>query len=427
MAGLRKLIKRFLFDESVIDDSSIDSQARINAVDRVGQLKADLLTGYFPTGADIKITTPIWSPGAVKAWVSFEAISTHAKDATQSVVTSLSYRLTDGTSEYWWNGSAWVVNATSWNTQAEVCTNIPSFPLTLRKLGFVVNLSTSNRLYTPRLHELKVCWEAELDSFQEDIVSRSLIPALKANVRPSFRHVLPQQSTGSTLSIAGSNAPDGNFDIVSVEAVYNYTDDPNRLANLYSSFDYATQSIALSTSVAAGKQMWVRFHAQPDVHKGKSREVAVGVLATEVTRFPAIVIKDVRETNKKAVGIDDTVVDYAAGNGWRVPGPRQADLDIMIHGYAAKPTELDRLAGELQKYLANTPLITSTGLDEQYRLWLIEDFDMRPMAEDGDIHSFAARLRVSGVLFFEKDAVQEATVAQLTVKFARESAAIVVI
>ncbi len=126
MARYKKLIKTWLFEERNRSGLTLDADIRLHRGESSLQLLPDSTTDKYPTDADIKAITWIANPLSAREWLGFQAEIIHVS-VDGEVVTSAGYRLHDGTDQYWWNGAAWEVNTTDWNTEGEVATNIGSF------------------------------------------------------------------------------------------------------------------------------------------------------------------------------------------------------------------------------------------------------------------------------------------------------------
>jgi hypothetical protein len=104
-------------------------------------------------------------------------------------------------------------------------------------------------------------------------------------------------------------------------------------------------------------------------------------------------------------GQDDGVVNRADGTAVTLPAPLVGDLEVLAHLITDKGVDLQRLATELKRFFENNPLLTSVGTDEQYRLWVVDEFDMTTAANRGDIQTGRLRFRVVGVRYYLRDAV----------------------
>jgi len=391
---LVKLIKEFRFLEEKRSEITLGTNVRLNPDEHLLQLKEDSNDEY-PTTADLYAKTWVTNPDSLKQWLGFEAEAVHTT-IDGVVVTSLGYRLSDGTDQYWWNTSAWVVDTTNWNTEQEVAANISAFAVTLKKLQVVINLKTTDKTATPKLKRLKVLYSSDV-KFQEDIVFRSLIPMLRDNLRPIGRHVLTKLSTSSTIDLKNDHPLETPYNIVGIDAVFNHTDDPDHATDLYSSFNVGTQVITLTGSVAADKVVWVDFLWEPEVAVTTSQDY------DEIEKVPVVILDDINLVDASERGPNDSVVNRSDGTAVKIFAPIRGDLDILMHLVTDKAIDQVRLADEVKRFFGNNQFLTSKGLDEEYRLWLTSEYDLTTTANREDLHSGRVRFRVVGVNYFERE------------------------
>jgi len=401
---LKKLIKTFAFKETNRSRITLGAKIRLHPTRHRVMLK-EQADGTYSTDADLYVKSWITNPASARQWLGFEAEVVH-KRVDDVVVTSAKYRLGDGTAERYWTGSTWAVaGASHWNTEAEIATNIDTFPVTAQKIQVIANLKTSDGSVTPELVKAKVLYDSDIE-FQEDLIYRTLVRQLRENLRPIAEYPIKLASSGATIKL--SDYPlDTPYNITGIDAVFNHTDDSGHWTDIFSSYDAGTGTITLTGSVASGKTVWVRFLYEPEVSVSTSRDFY------EVGKIPAAVLEDIVLENASELGQDDWVLDKAGGTGTKVFAPLRGDLSITINLTAGKGIDLERLADEMKRFFANTPTITSLGLDEEYRLWLRDEFDLGTTANLGDIHSARLRCTIVDALFWEKDSEDAYPVQQL--------------
>lgn len=392
----RKLIKHFDFAEINRRRLTLHAKVRLDpARDRV--LLKETLQG-FPLDDELYVRSWVAHPESARQWFGFQAdVVLPQVEGVQ--VTSIGYRLGDGTNERFWNGTTWAVATTGdWNTEAEVANNIASFPVASRKLQIVANLKTTDASVSPELIRVRVLYLSDIE-FQEDYVYRLLVKQLRENVRPIADYALKLAATGTTVDL-DSYPLETPYNLVGIDAVFNHTDDPTHLVDLYSSYNPTTKVITLNSSVEANKTLWVQFTYEPEVAVTTSSEYH------EVAKTPAIILEDINLVRTSEVGWDDSVINKDTGHGWKIPSPLRGDLEVRLLLLADKGLDLHKMADEVKRYVLSNPLVRSPGLDEEYRLWMIDEFDMATLLKLGDVLTARMTLRLVNVMFALRDAVE---------------------
>lgn len=402
---LRSFIKVFTWEEEDRERVILGPDTRLNPETHRAQL-GSWDSDTYPTDDDLYVKSWVANPIAVKEWQGFEAITTHVKiDGVQ--VTSVKFRLSDGTDQYWWNGSAWAVNTTDWNTEEEVAANIPAFPATARKLQVVANLKTTDSSATPELVGVKVLFGCLLDDEIEDLVLRSLVPKLRSDVRPITRFPVEKAETGVTIAL-GDFTLDGDYRVVDVDAAFNHTDDAVHDTDIYDSHtsnpDGTVDVITLSASVTAGKTVWLRLIYEPVVAVETSRDYV------EVEHIPSLLIDTIIYAGKELWG-EDHVGNKGDGTAKVLPGPLQGPLDLTLRGMADKLVDHMRLASKVKRFFGANKILTSTGLDESYTLRLIDEHEHTAGSNAEDIHTWRKTFRVENFRIWTRD-VQDGYLVQ---------------
>lgn len=393
---VKRLIKHFEFLGQNLEKVTLGTGTRLNIDEHRIQLK-EVLFGVqeYPTDDNLYVKTWVTDPQSVQQWLGFEVEAVHTLVDNQQV-TSLGFRLSDGTDEYWWDGGNWVVNTTDWNTEAEIAGNITSFPTTAKKLQIVINLKTTDKYYTPYVKCIKVLYSSDIE-FKEDLVYRSLVPLLRQEIRPISDYPVELPADSNTLDLTNDFPLQTPYNITGIDSAFNHTDDPEHDTDIFQSYDSNTKIVTLSQVVSAGKVVWLRFYWEPEVAVTTSRDY------TEVQKVPSIVLDDVNLIGATEYGQDEHVINKSNWQAVVVPAPLRGDLEIMANLITDKGVDQTRLADEMKKFFANNPLIKSTGLDEEYRLWLLDEYDMRTSANLGDLHTGRLRFSIVGALFYMRD------------------------
>ncbi len=353
--------------------------------------------GTYLTTADLTARTWTANPQSAQQWLGFQAFVQH--QSVEGVqVTDVRYRLNDGTDDYWWDGGAWAVNNVNWNTETEIAANIPTFPSTSRQIQVVINLSTSNARYTPAVEAIKILYSSTIEH-QEDYL-RSLLRLMKQEIRPIAAYPVRMASTTDTIDLDDSAyVLETPYNVVDIDAVYNYSDDPERHTNILQSYDANTKVLSLTGPVDVNKLIWIRLVYEPEV------VLTTGQDYYEFDKVPAVVLSDVNLVDSAEPGHDDSVINRADNTAVKVPGPLQADFDITLRGLTDKAVDQHRLADELKRFFRNNPLMRSLGMDETFRLWLQTEYDMQTVANQKGLQVGQLRFRIVKAAFFERDAV----------------------
>lgn len=387
-----RLIKKFEFLEIVRNDITLGTDTRLNPEGWL-QIEEDANDAY-PLTADLNVQTWITNPLGAREWIGFEAEVVNF-EIDDVVKTSVGYRLSDGSNQYYWNGAAWAVSTTQWNTEVEVATNISSFVITsTRQIQVVINLVTTNKLVTPHVKSVKILYTSDTE-FQEDIVFRSLIPSMKAFMEVKGRYQIVMSATGSTIDL--NDYPlDNPYDIVGIDAVYNITDDPGKYDDLFLSYDTSTKIITLSSSVSTDKSVRVVFLYRPLVADSTGRDY------NENDKTPAINFDSIGIVNSAPLAQTDSVINKGTYTGYEIKSPIQGDIEIICRGNAGNAIDAIRISDEVKRYFQQTKQLRSVGLDEKYDLFLDEKYSSNPIVGRGDVHSFTFRFKILHVLFFTK-------------------------
>jgi hypothetical protein len=133
---------------------------------------------------------------------------------------------------------------------------------------------------------------------------------------------------------------------------------------------------------------------------------------TELMKIPAIVIEGIGLINSAETAQEDSVVNRSLGRGWKVPAPLMADIEFTLRCLTDKAQDQDRMVDEVKRWFANNQVITSRGLDEGYRLWLIGEGADQERTQEA-VHAGLLRARLVRALFFLKPAVEVFTVQRL--------------
>jgi hypothetical protein len=396
---MHRLIQRFETDGANRSQMTLETGARINPSAAVPVLT-------LAEGATEGVArTRVWNPQSVKQWLGFEAEATHqyyggalaGGEPAKVAYTSLQFRVSDGTDDYYWDGGAWAITTTQWNTEAEISANLPTFSVTAQKLQIVVRLATTEVGKNPRVRALKVLWLSDVE-FLEDLVFRSLVPALRDNIRPISDYPIRPGAGGPWSSLDLNDYPlETPYNLVDVVEAYDHTADPDHLVNLRAGYDPGTKVVTFSSAIPDGHDIWLRFTYEPEVAVTTSADYH------EVAKVPAIIIQDVNERLTSGAVHNWILTNKATGEGVKQFAALQGDLEFTAVGLTDKAVDGKRLADAIKGFFANQRTLTSRALDRTYTLWLRSEYDQRTPPTVADLHSGAFRFVVRDIASYVRD------------------------
>lgn len=397
---LKHIIKLFQFQEENRARLTFGPEVRLNPTKHYLQLIQGSGTGGgYPTALDLYARTWLTTPRSMKRWVGFMVDVVHFKNLAGTQVTDVRYRLsTDGITDLYWNSgaNAWVPSApNNWNTEAEIATNIASFPVSTQTIQVVINLKTDDSTYTPLVKAVRLLYESDLEEL-EDYVWRSLLPLMRAQIRPIAEHAVELAAPAVTIDLLNGSPIETPYEIVGIDAVYDLDNDPRKLTNLYQSFNDATKVITLTGVVTTAL---IRFTYKPVV------AVTTGQDFNELEKVPEVIIENI--TNVDNLGKPnqaDYVLNKVTGVGKQVP-VTQADIEMHGRFITDKAKDHARLGDAVRRFFLANPLLRSMGTDDDFRLWLIDFYDQDTTPSQNGLHTGRFRFRIVQAVFFDNDAV----------------------
>lgn len=362
---LKKLIKYFEFHENNRSKIILDSNTRLGITEPYLHLMEDDDL-YYSTEDDITAKTWVANPNTVKQWLGFESVVFHAKDATGTVVTSDGYRLSDGTDQYWFDGSDWVVNTTDWNTEAEVANDISSFPVTDEKIQVVINLKTTDKRYTPIIESVKVLYSTDVE-FWEDLVQKSLVPLMREEIRPIAAYPIQMAEDSDTIDLGTDYKLEVPYNVVDIDGVYNHTDDPEHFVDLFSSYNVNTKVITLSSALDTDEIAWIRFIYEPEIIVTSDREYY------EIGKVPMILLSSITLQNTKSLQQRQEIKNKDQLTAVQLDAVLQGNVRISLTGVTESSRDHNRLKERVQKFFKDNVVLNSVGIDEEYRMYILDE------------------------------------------------------
>lgn len=325
--------------------------------------------GFFPTDSDIWFRTWMTNPKSARELLMIQVMGNNFKGLDGE--TDWNVRLYDGTNHLYWDGGSWsIAGSGDWNTEAEVNANLSTYPfLPNRNFAIVVNLVTSDRYYTPIVTEIKSLLKIRID-YMEDLIYRSLFPMMEDNIRPLANWNLPAPiSDTDTFDLNNYNL-DTRFDIVDVDAVYDFTNDDELLYNLLDNYNPSTKVITLTSDIVAGNVPFVLFRYKPNIIYTTQQDYS------EEAIIPCVVIQRIEIPTEQSYSLaaKEGIVDKGTGDAVVFPIPSRSTLQLRVHMHVDKGVDLMRMVTKVMEFFDEFKSIRSIGLDETYRMQIVREY-----------------------------------------------------
>jgi len=382
-------IGRDIFADLVFSDSNL---IKFDSYDCTVRLK-QLTGGFYSTAADIWFRTWVTNPKAAR-----ELLMIQVKGNTP-LGTSWQVRMFDGTNHLFWDSSlgvpAWAIAGVGdWNDEATINAHLDEFPLLPnRRFAVVVNLVTTDRYETPSVREILVLTKIRID-YLEDLVFRSLFPAMKAGIRPVGNFPLPKVATDGVTTFNLNNYElETPFNIVDVVAVYNFTNDGELLYNLLDSYNPTTKVITVTTAFDTNDVPFVLFRYEPELVFTTQQDYI------EVSKVPSLIIQGIEVPTQSAYNLAarEGIVDKGTGDAVVVYEPFKATIEFKFHATSDRAVDEMRMMSAIMKFFEENKTLRSVGLDEIYQLFLIREFRDVTQPAKNDIHETWTRFQIVNV------------------------------
>jgi len=348
---MNSVIETFPFNRDSLGEVTLNEPSiRLN----VETSRLTLHGGYlrnpiYPLAGEYYARHRLWLPEALTEWRMLEVVG--------EVPDGCSYglRLYDGTNERRWNGSSWVIAAPGeWNTQVEVNQGLSSWPLTAA-LAVEIRLQTTDQLLTPSIEYVKILIDTEFEPHEEALY-RSLIPSLREGIEPvlDIQFLLSADSTTFDLTTLQWEE---TFEIRSLAAVFNITDDPFKKDSVLASYDVGTKVITFSAEQAEGSEILVKAVCRPVVAFETDRDF------DELPYLPAIVIDGLRTVKTYKSACEESIQDNVLDVGWLLEDARREDWRFDLKLLSHRGVDQARLRKATLKFLETCGTIRLHGLD----------------------------------------------------------------
>jgi hypothetical protein len=395
----QKLVKCFVFDEDMRSRLTFSDPTKIRMLPPTlshpkGRLELKGQSIHpgnaktiYPLDTDLTVTVTPTDPAQLVQWLIFDVTP---RPSLQPAGTSVEFRLTDGTTEYYWDAANWVAATlpAHFNDQATVTANIAQFTADVAgtKLGLVIKLATTDKYVTPTVEMIDLLFECRID-YLRSLIADALIPSLRAGLRMRIDHAL-RAPGGTKVRLQDVETA---YNIVSVDAAYNHDDDPLHRTNLLSSADLTSKVLLLSTSVDRGKRLWIEFTAEPEVYLNFGSQDYV-----EVEKIPAVVI-DSFELSGAEVSAEISARDIGTNEATVRRSPFRLALEFAVLLLAEKNRTLLAMMDRALEHASTNTVMSWPACDEQVTLRMIDEGDFSQRPNLSDKHQAGYTLRMENV------------------------------
>ena len=242
------------------------------------------------------------------------------------------------------NTSSWIISPTDFNTVDDFNSGVDNLVLQSKNIRLKCKIETNGAGdATPILYAIYVDYEVRYN-VQEDL-KRSLKYYLKNNLRPIYKQgMIPALAT----SLIDFDPED--FEVKEIIAVYNISNDPDRLNNIFSV--YAGGQITLTQIVPANDTIEIVYEFLPKIILSVDHDF-------EETVLPRIVINCSNSTeNFIFTSVAETYEVYKDKILGRVE-PIMKDIMVDIFSLAAHEVEEYAIAGAIDELLQYNTKIDS--------------------------------------------------------------------
>ncbi len=362
--------------------------------------------GLYPTDANLYVKTRAISPQAVRRWTNFDATMSTPKSPTGAAVTSIGWKLNDGTNDRYWNGSTWAVaGAGNWNTTAVVQANIASFPVASKTLRPVVNLRTTDSRYTPTVSDVRVLFEANYSSGIENLVTKALRRRIET-IEATTEIAVSWPATGATYDLDGL-VQEEDVTIVDVDGAFLHATDPDCENDLLVSYNTGTKVVTLSSSQTAGTVVLLRVAYRPTAAISTHQDYDV------LGQMPYVAIEEIKTDIRAASSQTITFAEWNTGMGRALPCPAVVDCTVTLRSCTKSSKESARLAQAISTSFRNTPMLDLDALDERVGVVLEMDAAIEPRFDEVNQHDGPIAVRMIGARLWGRASTQAYSVQQI--------------
>lgn len=395
---LKKICKKIDFVEHIRDEIVFGNDVRLDPVNNC--LKLTDVDGVYPLDDDLFAKTRAINPNSVKQWLGFQCDVLNFMDDDDATipVTGVYFRMHNGQYEYWHDGSDWIVNTTEWNTEEQICANITTFPIDSKKIGAVINLYTDDEYKTPIVKSVKFLYSSDIEH-QDDYLYRTIVRQLNSQIRPLTDYPVKLSSTSTTIDL-NENPLKTPYEIIGIDSVFDDTNDPDHMVDLYQSYNPTTKKITLSSAIQVNSTAWIKIVHKPSI------SITTGLEYTELAKVPAIVLNEISLTNMIELSHAEFVLNKHTKIGTKIYPPKRRDIEISMLIITDSARDQTRIADEAKRFFDNNHVLTSWGLDEDFTLMLLNDYSAISTVSANGLQTGKLRFVLKGALYYERDAVE---------------------
>lgn len=370
-------------------------------------------SGYTSDGT-VYVTSKLVSPNALRRFTGFQATEKHT-GLPSAPLTSVFYRLTDGTLMYWFNGTEWAQpsSTSDWNTAEEVSAAIGDFAqgIAAKRFAVAANLRTSDPSATPELHAVKVGIEVKVHSALEDILYRGLAPALRSGVRAvtDMVYKMPAQSQTVDMGavLAAVKIP---FRVVDLDSVFNRDAGGGELEDdILQAYNPGTKIATLVEELPVNTQLHIQAVYEPTVAVEATSPDFI-----ELAQVPALLVSGPELLEATPLPVNDSLlVDRSSGATLEYLAPLRGDLRFDMDISTPGGVDLKRLVEAVIEWAAASPALRAPGVDERYRLRMLDEFRSTARSSSNGVVAARASFLIEDVLVFRRSARERQAVIQV--------------
>lgn len=416
---ITQLIKKFEFtniDRDGIFLSDIN-KIRVNTENTLSmrlQLKSD--NEIYSLDDNIYAKTIVTIPNAVKQWQAIEI------EGVKPNNTEWYLRLDDSVNEYYYDGANWVIAAMNdWNTEEVFNDNISSYTFmnNTKSIRIVIKLKTNNLKVTPYIIAIKLLGKYDID-FYKDFIYSTVIKTMKEKIKLLTDIRFKISPTTISIDLLNEYKIDNDgYNIIDVESVYDITFDSMRQNNLLDYYtkgvqkrdgEYEPGIITLKSLIPDNNYVHIRLIVIPEIVINTNQDYY------ELKKLPGIVLERIifkKQMSSNIIVEQESVKDRINGIAVILQPPTQNNIRFEYSIFSLLQTELHNLMESIRSFLNENVFFISYGLDEKYRVCIIDDVNIIQNPNLDDINTGTGIFEIKSVPFYLRAAENVSLVKKL--------------